>query len=219
MIILWLAREQFASIDDLPEKLLKQQERGLTIRFCDDLRSHKKYFYVMQEYTNDLIVLADDDFIYPSDLIYQLMKFHNQNPTDIISSSVALVKDVNDLPDKWGRPSYNERIKHAVNAQPFSGSGSLFPSRSLDTEYLFNRQLITELCPYADDLWLYYAALKKGTKVSCIYKCRSFPVEIYGTGSSSLWKINGERKMNDQQWKLILRHFHETGETLFPVNS
>lgn len=40
-IILWLAEEQFNGIDSLPKALLEQQKRGLTIRFCDDLRSHK----------------------------------------------------------------------------------------------------------------------------------------------------------------------------------
>ena len=43
-IILWLAEEQFQGIDSLPKSLLELMERGLTIRFCDDLRSHKKYY-------------------------------------------------------------------------------------------------------------------------------------------------------------------------------
>ena len=36
-VILWLAESQFPGrLDDLPKRLVAQQERGLTIRFCDD---------------------------------------------------------------------------------------------------------------------------------------------------------------------------------------
>ena len=62
-IILWLAEEQFNGIDSLPKALLEQQKRGLTIRFCDDLRSHKKYYYTMQEYPRDIVILVDDDIV------------------------------------------------------------------------------------------------------------------------------------------------------------
>jgi RimJ/RimL family protein N-acetyltransferase len=51
-IILWLADTQFESLEKIPRELREQQKRGLTIRFCDDLKSHKKYFYTMQEYKN-----------------------------------------------------------------------------------------------------------------------------------------------------------------------
>ena len=44
MIILWLSKEQFGSIDSLPSNLLKLRERGLQIILKDsDLRSHKEY--------------------------------------------------------------------------------------------------------------------------------------------------------------------------------
>lgn len=43
--------------------MLTLQERGSTIRFCDDLRSHKQYYYAMQENSEDLIMLADDDVV------------------------------------------------------------------------------------------------------------------------------------------------------------
>ena len=48
-IILWLSKDQFAG-QELPLSILNCQEKGLTIRWVDgDLRSHKKYFYVLQE--------------------------------------------------------------------------------------------------------------------------------------------------------------------------
>ena len=82
-MILWLAKSQFDDISVLPQKLVNLQKRGLTIRFCDDLRSHKKYFYVMQEHPEDIIVLADDDMFYPSDTLRKLIKMHKKYPKDI----------------------------------------------------------------------------------------------------------------------------------------
>ena len=41
-IILWLATEQFEN-QEMPELLETLKSKGLEIRFCEDLKSHKKY--------------------------------------------------------------------------------------------------------------------------------------------------------------------------------
>ena len=52
MIILWLSKKQFSSLDVLPKSLLNLQKRGLTIKLKDeDFRSHKKYYYFLKEYS------------------------------------------------------------------------------------------------------------------------------------------------------------------------
>ena len=40
-IILWLAEDEF-SLDNIPQTLKNIQKRGLTIEFCEDIRSYKK---------------------------------------------------------------------------------------------------------------------------------------------------------------------------------
>ena len=206
-IILWLAETQFQGIESLPENLRRMQDRGLTIRFCDDLRSHKKYFYTMQEYPDDLIILADDDNFFPRDTIKKLMKMHKKNPKEIVCMTTALITGADQLPDAWERPRHNEQIKHVSTAQPFTGQGTLYPPHSLDEDYLFRKDLIMKLCPYADDMWLVYMALRKNTKTSAAYKIRSMPVTIYGTFESGLWHINGDEKQNNTQWQAIVNYF------------
>lgn len=207
-IILWLAEEQFPNKDyDLPKELLQQKKRGLTIRYCDDLRSHKKYFYTMQEYPEDLIILADDDAFYSKDLVEKLYKLHQENPEDIVCMGVALIyPELSTPPDQWTRPSSKQRIQHSEIAQPFTGTGSLFPPHCLDKQ-AFDKKLIRELCPYADDLWLKYMSLKKGTLVTGITPDRNMPIFIYGTDATGLWHINGKERKNDTQWENILRYF------------
>ena len=45
-VILWLAKEQFPD-QQLPESVQRLTGRGLEIRYCEDLKSHKKYFEAM----------------------------------------------------------------------------------------------------------------------------------------------------------------------------
>lgn len=206
MIILWLAKSQFTKLEELPSNLLKLQERGLTIRFCDDLKSHKKYYYTMKEFPNDLIILADDDMFYPKDTVKKLLDMHKKYPNDICCIT-GQVMNTKLLPSQWRNPKLNENTYHCDNIQIFTGSGSLFPPKSLDSNAL-NIDLIQELCLYADDLWLTYMAYKKGTKVSCLTPWRAFPITIYGTAQNSLWFINAEQGKNDLQWKNINEFFN-----------
>lgn len=213
-IILWLAEDQFDGIDSLPKELLEQRKRGLTIRFCKDLRSHKKYFYAMQEYPDDLIVLMDDDMFYPYDTLKTLYKMHTENPNNICSLAVQVMEGgFETMPSTWRNPKVNEKIVNSDKVQIFTGSGSLFSSKMLDRE-AFNENILTELCMYADDLWLTFMAYKKGTKITSCKKWRAFPVTIYGTAEGSLWYINSDKGQNDEQWKNLMNYYHEDFEMI-----
>lgn len=212
-IILWLAESQFNGLDSLPIRLVNLQERGLSIRFCDDLRSHKKYYYTMQEYPDDLIILVDDDTFYSKDLVKKLVKLHQKYPKDIISMTSTMISNVYELPSKWNSPACNDRIIHSYLAQPYSGQGTLYPPHSLDEENAFDKEKIMKLCPHADDLWLKMMSMRKGVFVTVVYKYRSIPVAIYGTAEGSLYYINGEGGQNDVQWQNLLEYYGEENDT------
>lgn len=208
-IILWLAESQFDGLESLPKKLLQLQNRGLTIRFCDDLRSHKKYYYTMKENPESIVVLVDDDTFYSYDLVEKLYKMHLKNPTEIVCMTPTMISDFNDMPSKWKMPHPYDRVEHSLSAQPYSGQGTLYPPHCMDEKYLFKKETIMNLCPYADDLWLKYMSLRKNTRVTAVYKLRYIPVTIYGTSESSLWYINGQDGKNDIQWQAILNYFKD----------
>lgn len=206
-IILWLANSQFASMEELPESLLKLQSRGLTIRFCDDLRSHKKYFYVMQEYPEDIIILADDDLIYPRDTVKKLLAMHRRNPGTICTMTAQKIEPALEaMPSLWRNPLLSERFENSNQIQIFTGSGSLYPPHSID-QAAFDPKLIKDLCPYADDLWLTYMAQRNHTNITAYHPWRAFPLAIYGTAEGSLWYVNAQDGQNDVQWKAILDYF------------
>lgn len=206
-IILWLAKEQFTGVQSLPIELLEQRKRGLTIRFCDDLRSHKKYYYTMQEYPDDIVLLFDDDMFYPYDTIKKLWKLHEKYPGDICCiTSQVMEPDYMSVPSGWRNPEVIESLEHSGRIQVFTGSGSLFPPKSLSEE-IFHKDNLLRLSPFADDLWITFMALRAGTKITSLNKWRAFPVSIYGTHEGSLWYINGQDGKNDEQWKKLLKFY------------
>lgn len=62
-IVLYLSREQF---DNLHNPILRSIEKqGVHLVLVDgDIRSHKKYFYAMEEYPESIVITIDDDIIY-----------------------------------------------------------------------------------------------------------------------------------------------------------
>lgn len=207
-IILWLADSQFDGMASLPENLLRLRDRGLTIRFCEDLRSHKKYFYALQEHPNDLVILADDDMFYPRDTVKKLLKMHQRYPEDICCiTAQVIVPDFQTTPSFWRNPSFDERdLQHTDRIQAFTGSGTLIPPHALHPD-AFNKELFHQICFHADDLWITFMAHLNGTKFSTLEKWRPFPVCIYGTAEGSLYYINAEGKQNDVQWQHLLDHY------------
>lgn len=208
-VILWLAKSQFEKgFEDLPENLLRLQGRGLTIRFCEDLRSHKKYYFALQEYPNDLIILADDDMFYPTDTVAKLLEMHKQYPKDICCITAQVIEpDFSAMPSQWRNPKLNEHHwQHSDRIQAFTGSGTMIPPGALPAE-AFDMEKIQSLCFHADDLWIAFMAHRAGTGVTTLKRWRPFPICIYGTAEGSLYYINGEGKQNDVQWKNLLDHY------------
>ena len=209
MIILWLAESQFPD-KKLPFELEKLKERGLTIRWCDNLMSHKKYFYVMQEFPESNVITADDDSFYPPFFVERLVIMHNRFPEEVVCLTAQSMGSIyRCVPSQWPGIS-KEEITSSYTLSINSGSGALFPPHSI-SPMAFNKEAIQKLCPYADDLWLTVMAHINGTKISK-YKYHPFPVIIKETRSESLCQnFNGPESQsemnNDRQWANIMGEY------------
>ena len=72
-VILWLAKEQFPNEEkDISQKVLKLKDNGLSIKFCEDIKSYKKIIPTLREYPNEIIVTADDDLYYKENWLEKL---------------------------------------------------------------------------------------------------------------------------------------------------
>lgn len=155
-IILWLAADQFPEgLKD--KKLLKLQENGLEIKFCDDLKSHKKYYYVMQQEKDSIVITYDDDLIYPRNSIDLLMKKHQQYPKCVICNrgmEITFDEEGNVKPyGEWKVLSEVGVKQPSSLIMPSTGGGTLYPPAILGEE-VFNLENIKCLAWTADDLWM-----------------------------------------------------------------
>ena len=64
-LILWLDEDSFPQREEnLPHDLLELRDFGLTIDWCENLRSYKKLIPALEKYPDDIIITADDDIFY-----------------------------------------------------------------------------------------------------------------------------------------------------------
>lgn len=67
-----------------PPKKTKLIDRGLEIRYCEDLKSYKKLIPSLALFPEALIVTVDDDIIYPDVFLENLINAHKENPSYIL---------------------------------------------------------------------------------------------------------------------------------------
>lgn len=203
-IILWL--DYSFQNKQLPKALQKQQERGLEIKFCEDLRSYKKLIPSLQICPNDAIITIDDDLIYEFDLLENLIIPYISNPSYIYCHRFHKMRMNSDgelLP-------YNQWIQRCSNQEPdvlnfpTTGGGTLFPPNSLDEEVM-NSKVFMDICKYADDVWFKAMSLKKGTLSKKVHSRNRYGddfIAIPNVQDIGLFNINvlGEG-LNDKQIK------------------
>ena len=155
-IIVYLSREQFPTLDLLPNKLFDMTRRGVTFELVSgDIKSHKKYFYVLNQYPETPIITIDDDLFYDSNLIKRLYESYLKNPKKVYSSYGYEMKF--DKQDKLLPYRNWKMIKNSKDSSFFnffgSGGGTLFPPKSFHFEVL-NFDVIKNVAMNADDIWL-----------------------------------------------------------------
>lgn len=217
-IILWLSINQFKDLNSLPKKLFKMQKRGLEIRFCeDDLRSHKKYYYAINEFLDDIIITVDDDVIYNSYIIKYLVQSHKNYPSSIICNHASKIRISRKtiLPYKeWE----NIRMKCGPSSKiiPIGVGGVLYPPGSLHKD-VFNIDIFKKTCFYADDIWLNTMARLKGTfSVKTNYYSNYLPV--LNLKNKTLNKRNIIGGLNDKQLN-DLRKYYKNKKNIDPFEN
>ncbi|HIH34904.1 MAG TPA: hypothetical protein HA255_00480, partial [Methanosphaera sp.] len=109
-VILWLSNEDFPNGElDLPKEVLALQRNGLSIRFCDELKSYKKIIPALETYPNDIIVTADDDIFYPPNWLKILYEDYRRNENDIIAHRVRRINMNNGKIDDYCTWKLNDK--------------------------------------------------------------------------------------------------------------
>ena len=213
-VILWLAKEQFPA-GKLPESVQRLTTRGLEICYCEDLKSHKKYFEAMKQFPQEIIVTADDDILYPENHLEKLWKTHLEFPQDVIcqwSHRIAFDEQgeflpYNDWPD-------NGREVPSLATLAVGCSGILYPPGAVVKE-AFDQEKLQKYALAADDLWLKCMELLAGIKtVNCNQTILVY-YNVLSTRKSGLWVSNtGQQKNNDKVWKLLMEQYPQALRSL-----
>lgn len=210
-VVLWLSKEQFPNRErDLPEQLLDLRADGMEIGWCDgDLKAYKKVLPSLREYPDDIIIIIDDDLVYRVDFVENLYKAHLKHPEAIIASRVHQITF-----DEDGRiapyETWQKECEYGVGEIKedwffTGGAGTLFPPKVLP-EDVFDEAVITQLCPYADDIWLNIHAAMQHVPIVNIAN-NNHLTYIAGTQVDCLYDINKEQ--NDVQLKRIVEHYKD----------
>lgn len=191
-------------IKEMPSELSSYVvEKDIEILHCPlDLRSHKKYFYVMQKYKNLPIITVDDDIVYSKHLVTDLYNSYLRYSKCVSACYLyRMAFDANDriIPSfkKWNI-KYNKFEPSFRNAFG-SGGGTLFPPGCLEMsdkrmpmirEYMTDDELLLKK-------WLNDAKIPV---VKCRYdwtdethgaksKCGSYlEAATYASDNKSLWR-------------------------------
>lgn len=166
-VILWLAKEEFQG-KELPESIKKLEQIGLEIRYCENYFGHKRYYKLIEEQKpTELIILADDDILFPFKMIERLyskwLDFQNCIVCDrgqyIPFGSPSMLN-----PSKWSSISEIGVNKPSFKILASPGGGCLIPPNALYKD-ANNLEKISKFALKTGDLWLMFMAIENDTKI------------------------------------------------------
>lgn len=220
-------------IEKMPSELVSYiEENNIELYHCPlDIRSHKKYYYVMQEYKNLPIITVDDDIVYSKHLVNDLYTSYLKYSKCVSACYLyRMAFDANDKMvcsfRKWNTKydKYEPSFRNAFG----SGGGTLFPPGCLDIsekrmpmikEYITDDELLLKK-------WLNDAGVPV---VKCRYdwtdeshgkksKCGSYlEAATYATASNSLWRSGNNVNMDKHIKNLLSGYdYKKLDETIKP---
>ena len=214
-MLLWLSKEQFPTSDSVPESLKSREDSFFEIRFVEgDIRSHKKYYYVLTEYPDSLVFLIDDDLYYSTDIIERSLVEHEKHPDSIICNygfHITYVRDGKIQPYNAWKRAYKYSYKDDLFFG--SGGGTLLKLGML-YEDVRNVELARNLTPIADDIWL--NAMARLAKIPMILLDNGNLLPIRIKDNIKLATENMRQCKNDEQINdVTLYYFSKSGVNPF----
>lgn len=201
-VILWLAKDEFPDgLASLPNEIVSWVAGDLLeIGWVErNLGPHNKYFWVMRQYSHSTIITVDDDIIYSSNMIEQLLDYHERYPEAVVAARTHLV-----VLDEAGAPlPYEAWIKEqsfiigrpSLSLLATGCAGVLYPAGLLNGALLDPKE-IEDRCLYADDIWLKSLELSREVPVVAT---PPLPLDwVEGSQEVGLWATINSKGGNDR---------------------
>ncbi len=163
--VLWIAEGDFAQ---LTPAILALCDHGLEILPCDDLRSYKKIVPTLARWPDSFIVTADDDVYYAPDWLGSLVeRFDPSAPAVVCRRAHRPTR----LPDGRMRPyaEWDTEFLQSGDDAPRddlmpTGIGGVLYYPGVFSAHVTEIDTFRQICPTADDLWLYWMARLNGAR-------------------------------------------------------
>ncbi len=162
-IVLYLSLDEFPqAAASLPGKLKSLiGQGGFRVAWVHgNLKSHKKYYYALQEYKDAVVITVDDDKIYAKTMIADLINSYKRFPSAVSARRVRIIlKSVDSLElySKWEREKYLEEYIDVPRMDLCAiGVGGICYPPALVNENWFDKELLMKTSDEHDDLWLKY---------------------------------------------------------------
>ncbi len=171
-VVLWLAEEEFEGVE-LPDSIKEFQKIGLEVRFCENMLGHKRFYKIIDEQKdNELIIMFDDDILFPKYLVERLYKTWKKFPDCVICDrgQVLTFKDDKILnPGRWSSIGKTGVQTPSFKILASPGGGCLLPPKALYKD-ANNTDIINQNALRADDLWLMFMTVQNDVKVVRTYR-------------------------------------------------
>ena len=208
-IILWVSGDE--RHDRMLKRILKIQDDCFSVRFCEDLKSYKKFFFTGSEMREKTIITVDDDVIYSRDFVERLSATHALFPDNVICYRGKRMSFTGGIPCNYNSWKVVYPEKEAVTSKrimPIGMGGVLYPPFFFDDSVL-SKNFLT-IAPFGDDIWLKMSAVRKGIKTTVIPSKISNWIGIPFSQRKALFKGNVGNSRNEEYLKNVSAYFRLT---------
>lgn len=196
--VLWLNRDPLSQT--LTPQLKRLQKRGLEVRYVANFGPHTKYFPYVNQFCSDELpmVIADDDVIYSSNWLADLLAAHRLAP-QLVHCHLAreIAFDAGNLAPyvRWTyAASTNPSFRHFA----LGFAGVIYPAPFLQVLRASGDDFMSK-CPNADDVWLHVCAVRNGYRIKQLRDTPAYPRPLPFTEDIALFNTNQLATGNDMQ--------------------
>lgn len=194
----------------LTENMRSLMEYGIEYIHVDiDLKPHKKYYFAMNRFPDDIVITVDDDVVYPSDLVSSLYDTHIRFPDCVCARRVHLITFRGNQIDSYSNWIFEYVKSKRPDYKLFAVGvgGVLYPPHCLNEEAFDINNL--KMCLEADDIWLKCMQLLKRTKVVWTPNKMVHPPIIEGSQKNALFSENFVNNRNDEYICILMKKYGE----------
>lgn len=201
--ILWIAHADF---ELLPREVFDLQSRGLEIRRTDDTKSYKKIIPALDAFPAAFICTADDDLYYWPTWLEELVDGADESGRIVPCHRAHEIAFDSDGTVKPYRDWVLDVARRGESGHyfPTGVGGILYPPGILNHE-AGDREFALTLCPFNDDIWLFWMGRRNGARYKTVGRHRAF-VLWRGSQDQSLWEENRKGRNDVQIWNMIERY-------------